>query len=257
MLTPAFALELTSLAVAIAVVQQSVELLALRRAMADDGVWAWSVLRREFVGVPAGLADAVFGDRGTLAVLTLRLAAAAAVPVAPALPCLLVMLATTLLVALRWRGSFNGGSDAMTITVLLAASVAGAFPGSDAVQLGCLWYVALVSVHSYVIAGLVKLRAPAWRDGSALSIFVAGSVHGAPAGAAVFARPGIARAVSWTMIALECLFPLALLDPWICAGFIALAVPFHVVNAYVFGLDRFVFAWVATYPALLYCSAIV
>jgi hypothetical protein len=236
-LTPAFALELTSLAVAIAVVQQSVELLALRRAMADDGVWAWSVLRREFVGVPAGLADAVFGYRGTLAVLTLRLAAAAAVPVAPALPCLLVMLATTLLVALRWRGSFNGGSDAMTITVLLAASVAGAFPGSDAVQLGCLWYVALVSVHSYVIAGLVKLRAPA--------------------GAAVFARPGIARAVSWTMIALECLFPLALLDPWICAGFIALAVPFHVVNAYVFGLDRFVFAWVATYPALLYCSAIV
>jgi len=255
-LTPAFALELTRLAIAIAVVQQSVELLALRRAMADDGVWAWSVLRRDFAGAPAGLADAVLGYRGTIAILVLRLAAAAAVPVAPALPCLLVMLATSLLVALRWRGSFNGGSDAMTITVLLATSIAAAFEGSPAIQLGCVWYIALISVHSYLIAGLVKLRAPAWRTGAALGIFVAGAVHGPPPRATALARPGTARLLSWTMIALECLFPLALLDPRICAAFIALALPFHVANAYVFGLDRFVFAWVATYPALLYCSAI-
>ena len=34
------------------------------------------------------------------------------------------------------------------------------------------------------------------------------------------------------------------------------ALGFHLANVYAFGLNRFLFAWLAAYPALYYCSSL-
>ena len=41
-----------------------------------------------------------------------------------------------------------------------------------------------------------------------------------------------------------------------CAGILVAAIGFHLVNFYAFGLNRFLFAWAAAYPALYFCSGL-
>ena len=54
------------------------------------------------------------------------------------------------------------------------------------------------------------------------------------------------------MLAFECSAPIVLVDPTVCVAWLAIGAAFHLVNAVVFGLDRFLWTWLAAYPALLY-----
>jgi hypothetical protein len=111
---------------------------------------------------------------------------------------------------------------------------------------------------SYVIAGLVKLRQPDWRSGHALRHFVLASPYGTPGWLrALVQRPALAAGMAWAVIGFECLFPLAWVDPRLCLGLLACGALFHAANLWVFGLNRFFWAWLAGYPALLACCQLV
>jgi hypothetical protein len=257
-LSPSDALAAVTWIIAAAVLLQTIELWVVRGAMADDGVWSWSALRRPG---PARLGDRLFDARGVATTLALRGVAATIVPLLPTGPAraasLLVLCVTTVLVAVRWRGSFNGGSDAMTLHVLAAATVHALVPDSDTVARASAWYVAIVAVHSYALAGLAKVVHAPWRDGTALAAFVATAVHLPPPTLVhALARRSFARAAAWTVIAIELAAPVALLDPRACVGFAAVAAAFHIANAWVFGLSRFVLPWLATFPALYACAGL-
>lgn len=259
--TPAAALAGVSRLVAIAVALQTVELLLVRRVAADDGVWRWATVRRELAVFPRPvrwLLDAVLAYRGLIALLVARLAAAIALLAVVHVALVSLLLITTVLLALRWRGSVNGGSDFMTLVVLTALTAATAVPDQPLVTAGALLYIALQACNSYVVAGVVKLRSRAWRDGTALPAFLAGAVHDPGRLLALFTRaPALARVAGWAVIALELSFPLALLDPRACAALVAVALAFHAGNVYAFGLHRFLWAWAATYPALFYASHVI
>ncbi len=150
---------------------------------------------------------------------------------------LYAQLFTTWLIAVRWRGTFNGGSDCMTFQILAACFVASIFNGHAQVQTAALFYIGAQVLLSYFVAGVAKLREPEWRNGHSLAQFLGRS------------RP--LRLLSWLTIGFECAAPLCLLSPAICAAYLATALAFHVLNFYFFGLNRFVFVWAAGYPALL------
>ena len=240
--------------IAVAVILQTLELWQIRRVAADDGVWRWSTVRRDlevFPRIVQRALDPLLSYRGFLGILVARMIAAGALLAAPHLWAVLVLLVSTVLLALRWRGSVNGGSDFMTLVVLTALAVAAAVPDRPLVTAGALLYIALQTCNSYFLAGLAKLRSPSWRDGTALPAFLAGAVHDDRAlRDALLRRPALARLAAWTVMALECSAPLALLHPTACAALVAAVLAFHVGNVYAFGLNRFVWAWAATYPAL-------
>jgi hypothetical protein len=147
----------------------------------------------------------------------------------------------------RFRGTFNGGSDAMLLVVLLGLAIARS--GVPAVGLG---YIAAQLVLSYVLAGVAKLREPRWRDGSALAALVALPSYGVPPALIGFlTRPAIARTAGYALLAFELGFPIALVDPTACRVLLVLAALFHLGNAIVFGLDRFLWAWLAAFPAVI------
>ena len=50
----------------------------------------------------------------------------------------------------------------------------------------------------------------------------------------------------------ELLFPLALLDAGYLKAALVIAGLFHLVNGCVFGLNRFLWIWIAAYPSLLW-----
>lgn len=249
----------TERAVALAVFLQTVELLQCRSAFADSGVWPWQILRREHGALPAPLRwlfSRCLPYRPFLALLVLNLAGAVllGLGVSAAAPLLLF---TQLAVCVRFRGTFNGGSDTLTVLILMALSLAWLFDASENPIVGkaCLAYIAVQVTLSYFIAGLAKLKEADWRNGAALRSFVSSTRYGAPG----FVRRMLdgerrCRAFSWGVLLFECGFPLAWLDPRLCLALLAVGLWFHFGNWLVFGLNRFVFAWSAAYPALLFGS---
>lgn len=161
---------------------------------------------------------------------------------------LLVSLATIR----HFDGPYNGGSDRMRLLVLLClwASHVGPAPTWPRVALG---YLAAQVVLSYAMAGWVKLVNPAWRRGDALRDVLAFSVY--PVSEGIRAWAGAPRALtvlSWATIGFEVLFPVALIHPAALGVALAVAFAFHLGNALVFGLNRFVWIWTAGYPVLLW-----
>ena len=235
---------LASLATTIA----ALELIVVHRAWSERGVYAWSVLRREYSPLGARLAGLAFSTPGMWFVLFAQLASALVLPwlAQPVWPWL--AFATTLAVAVRFRGSYNGGSDSMLLVVLLGLAIARS--GAPDVGLGL---VAAQLVLSYVLAGIAKLREPRWRDGTALAALVALPSYGVPATlVAALRRPALSRAAGYALLAFECGFPIAFVDPRACRALLVIAALFHLGNAIVFGLNRFLWAWLAAFPALLF-----
>lgn len=227
----------------------ALELVIVREAFSERGVYAWSVLRAEYgrLSRPLGI---LFGARGTLVLLVLQLGAAIALPVVGHPAVAWLAFATTLAIAVRWRGSYNGGSDAMLLVVLLAIAIARTAPSLERAALG---YAAAQLVLSYFIAGIAKLGDPAWRAGRAMPILVTLPHYRVPARAqTLLASPRLGRALAYGMLAWECTFPLALLHPSACVAYLAIGAAFHLTNALAFGLDRFLWIWLAAYPALLH-----
>jgi hypothetical protein len=225
----------------------ALELLVARRALSDTGVFAWPVLRRDYAR--PWLADRLFSYRATLVLLATQLVVALALPWFPAGAWLL--FATSLAISVRFRGSFNGGSDSMLLVVMLSLAVAHTFPAHADLALG---YCALQLALSYVIAGLAKLRDPAWRTGRALAILVELPQYRVPRRLAR-AAARLTRIASWAILVFELAFPLVLAGPLATTILLAVGAAFHLANALVFGLDRFLWTWLAAYPALLYTLA--
>ena len=234
----------------IAVVFQSVELFQIRRAWSAGGIWDWNTLRKEF-----GILGVVFDEHGFTALLCVRLVCAFVAFFFPNFILMLVLFLSTLLIAVRWRGSFNGGSDYMTLIVSGCLSVAWGFPRAEK---ACLYYVAVQTCLSYFMAGMAKIRKKDWWTGKALSDFLKSEYYDVPERLRSLTKQrSLLVAVSWMILTFECVFPLSLCKPEICAIFIAFALVFHLGNVYAFGLNRFLFAWAAAYPALYFCSSAV
>lgn len=226
-----------------------------------DRVSHWPAQRSELPTRPAWLRpllDALMGPGAYRAMLLVRLLLslllmAGLLPLIGAL--LLFLIALALL--MRWRGAFNGGSDFMTLvglTGLLIAHGVGALTDPELGWRAGLWYVALQSVTSYFVSGWVKLLRPEWRNGSALPAFLDSGVYGPLPERSVFRRPAVARAVSWGFTVWEGCFPLALLDVRLAMGLCASAVVFHFLVFWYFGLNRFFWSWLATFPAVIGCA---
>jgi hypothetical protein len=170
-----------------------------------------------------------------------------------------VLFVMALLILLRWRGAFNGGSDFMTLvglTGLLLAHVLGLFTDPAEAWRIALWYVTVQSLSSYFVSGWVKLMRPEWRSGHALTVFLDNGVYGPLSAQSIYRWPHVAKLCSWSFILWEGLFPLALLDVRLAALFCAIATVFHFLVFWFFGLNRFFWAWLSTFPAILYCASV-
>ncbi len=151
-----------------------------------------------------------------------------------------------------YNGPYNGGSDKMLVLVTTCLCLAHWLPGQGAQELA-LAYLAVQLVLSYVVSGWIKVKNAQWRSGQALAEVFSHSIY--PRSRRVqnlHKRPKLVFWGAWSVMLLELIFPLTLF--WHGALFVALALAFcfHMANAILFGLNRFVWAWVSAYPALIW-----
>lgn len=159
---------------------------------------------------------------------------------------------------LGMRSRFGGdGADQMTVITFTVLALAFAF-GQQRAAVLVLWFVTAQTCLAYLTAGVAKLVSAQWRSGTALGEILATGVYGHPWAAAVLARrTRLAAAACWSVIVLECTFPAVLIGvrplTW---ALLAGAALFHVGTAILMRLNTFLWAFVATYPAVLYCASV-
>lgn len=253
--------------VCIGIVATSLETLVARAHYSAAGLMSWDVVRTArrstAVGPMAEVCDRIFGERGFLWLNVVRLATALlamglAVNAHPStLWVAAALVVLSLLTMLYHFRNYSGldGSDQMTGIVLTALALMTLTPDHQFLRMVCIWFVALQSALSYCTAGVAKLISKEWRNGTSLI----GVMNTASYGIEGFSRflkdhRMYAVALTWLLIGFECLFPVALLMGKYCLIFLAGGLIFHLLNAAIMGLNNFTWAFLATYPALLFCA---
>jgi hypothetical protein len=246
---------------ALALLLQSLEWLQVRRVFADGGVWRYALLAPEQRALPLGLSllcRVSLPYPSFVMLLGLRCVAAALVLFVGESRVWPLLCISQILLCVRFRGASNGGSDSMSVVLASALSVPALFGRTPLAIQAALFYIGVQVTFSYVIAGLAKLRQPDWQNGRALQHFVLSSPYGVPRGVRwLVEQRSVALTLGWSVVAFECLFPLAWLDPRLCLAWLGFGVLFHAANVLVLGLNRFFWVWVAGYPATLAGSELV
>lgn len=263
MLTSTVALHLSAALGSVAVIIGSLETLARPRLLADTALTSWVIARTRTPWLSSKFLQGTLGQLlaypRVFALIVLRLACAVLLIIGVSSVNALaasVVAATFVLTSMR---SHYGTDGADEMSFLIFASLALAFWfGSEQAQVLALWFLALQACLAYFTAGVAKLVSSEWRRGEAIKGILGTEMYGQPWAASVLSRhSGLATVMCWSAIAFECSFPLVLLGvkPLTYALLIGGAV-FHIGTAIVMRLNTFLWAFVATYPAIAFCVAV-
>ncbi len=165
------------------------------------------------------------------------------------------LLLTGAVILQRCDGPYNGGSDRMSLLLLLCLLAVHLAPTLRLQELA-LGYLACQVLLSYAVSGWVNLQNPAWRNGQALrDVFEFSSYPASESLRGWAAWPRLLWALGWAVMLFELLMPIAFLHTASLCVALVVAGVFHLANACVFGLNRFLWIWLATYPALWWFQA--
>ena len=152
----------------------------------------------------------------------------------------------------RFQGPYNGGSDCMSMLVLLCLFLSHIAPTEFWQQIA-LGYLAFQLTFSYFQSGYIKIINTDWRSGQALTDVFAITAYPVSEHARRWAQsPRLMFVMSWSVIVFELLFPLSLLNHYALIAALVIAATFHLANACLFGLNRFFWIWPAAYPIILW-----
>lgn len=154
-----------------------------------------------------------------------------------------------------FQGPYNGGADRMSLLILSCLCLAHLAPTPRWQELA-FGYLALQLILSYFISGGVKLLNPEWRNGQALRDVFQFSAYPVSESLRQLSQSArLLQTMSWAVILFELLFPLALISSGSLTVALIIAALFHLTNAFLFGLNRFFWIWVAAYPSIIWFQA--
>lgn len=180
-------------------------------------------------------------------------------PVRPAGGLLLVVGCLGVLLQRPGVGAPAGVDGAERLLTSIALVLGAALLlGNDTALEAALAFLAMVALLEYGGAGAWKAtRLRDWTSGRCVLLVLSAHSYGWPAMASLLARrPILARVAGAGTVLLEVSAPLALVLPTAAAAaLLAILLVFHLVNAFVMGLNTFVLPYAATYPAVLHVNS--
>ncbi|WP_205695530.1 alpha/beta fold hydrolase [Conexibacter sp. SYSU D00693] len=148
------------------------------------------------------------------------------------------------------------GTDQVGFLVSSATALARGLHRRPALVDSVLWSVALQATLSYAASGWVKVASETWRSGRALPAVTRTRTYGDRDMHRLLTRfPRTSRVLATSVLGMECLFPSVFL--WggrVAPAWLHGTAAFHLVNARVMGLGRFVWAFGSMHPAVLYTT---
>lgn len=242
---------LTRILIALSLLIQNFELWTYRKNI--PLLWPWKIVQGDFSTSIKKLLSPFLGDQTFSILIGSRFLLIMLFVLIPNPTFTLLTLLSSLLILFRWRGTFNGGSDFMTMIVLFGLLFSDFFALNSSLTKLALFYIGIQATLSYFVAGIIKLKEPSWRNGIALEGFLRSSMYQLKSLQIKWPNyPRLSPLRAWVVLIFELSFPIIFLIPELTWPYIGSAFLFHLANAYIFGLNRFVFAWLAAYPSLLY-----
>jgi hypothetical protein len=240
------------------------EILSLNSALRDDGLLSWRLQRLNHPRMARLLAtfgiDRCFRYPEVLGLLGIRLIVALLLIIATCLhwsvrPQLLILAAVTLLFTLRCPEG-NDGSDQMSLIILLVSSLAEVIH-TPVAYVTALIFIAAQSALSYGTSGFLKVQQAGWRNGVFVTEILATSSFGSRQLSRLFQAHPLSRMWCGRLVAYgDCTLALAaLLPPLACSLVLIFGLSLHIGIARILGLNSFLWAFVATYPAIIFVSA--
>jgi hypothetical protein len=235
-----------------------VELFVARHEFAPGGFLDWSMIgilsprTRTPLGSFVRRSFRRISRRAFLGIIVADTSAAAALLVWPAsVP--LIAVALVLQVALLKRHHLSiDGSDQMTFVVLLACCL-GRLGGNPVGVRAAVTFLAAELSLSYLVAGAYKAKSPYWQSGHAFAMLVQTRMYGHRTAAHLVRRhPVLGHMAAFSVVVWESLFLLALTaPPPVAVGILVVGAGFHAGCGIIMGLNRFLWAFVASYSAFL------
>ncbi|SRR5713226_2629303 len=258
------ALQFTTVIAAVGVIVAALEDLSSIQHFSDNGILSWEIIQLESrwsaTGRRAAIAHYFLSFPRFKHVLMARLVSASVLAVLGlfgiVVPLLLfLVLLSTLTLSIR---SFYGqdGAQQMNLVVFGALFLSALVPPNGVARTSCLWFIGLQAGLSYLISGANKAISSRWRDGTGLVGVLGTSIYGHRSAYTFLSdRPVLAGILSWTVIVFECGFCTVFLVGYkYQLAILAAGALFHASTAILMGLNGFFFAWLATYPAVLYIA---
>lgn len=158
-----------------------------------------------------------------------------------------------LLLPLRSQMGLDGAHQ-MNLVVLFGLMIATIAGIDSKISSLCLWFISGELILSYFVAGLNKAISPIWQKTHALNAIFSTKTYGHETlFRLVTNNKAIAFALCWPMVLFELFFVTSLFSEYTCITFCLIGFGFHLFNAIFMGLNTFLFAFLATYPAVFYC----
>jgi len=257
------ALRAIALIAGIGVSISGLEDLAMLKCFSDQGLLSWEVNRLEnrwsTLGPLSTLMNRLISFRCFRFVLLARMLSAVLVAAVASVsslnPTLLfVVFASSAILSLRSRYGLDGAHQ-MWLVLFGSLFLAHIRPPGDIARVAALWFIAIQTGLSYFVAGAYKTVSRSWWNGQGL-IGVLGTITygNNTLYKLVTGHLLIARLVSWAIMVFECSFWFVFVgDTRIVPFMLALGVIFHVGVALTMGLNDFLLAFPAAYPAVVYC----
>ncbi|NBR86210.1 MAG: hypothetical protein EBT61_11990 [Verrucomicrobia bacterium] len=241
------------------------EFIAMRRMFANDGLLGWPLLRQfsrlSGDGLLARALEACFGNPGILVVFWAWLLVALSLATVPShlfwRPVAVTFLFIVhMLLNVRHFSIATTGADRLRLVTLGALTLREMAPDSELLSCMTLLFIGANCVLAYFVAGLYRLASVAWRTGRGLSHGLRLPLSGDEAIAGwLESHPRIDQLLTWGVEALEIGFPLTLLGgPVTVLPGLVLFLLMHLLIGHLMGLSRFLWAFPAAYPAVVYTS---
>ncbi len=246
---------------AVGILLASLESMSRRDLLTDDQFASWVVMRSSVPWFSSSLFTRTLGWLFTYPRVLLlhcaRIIGGVAVLVGSdglQLPAVAVIAVGSILLNLR-AAYGHDGADQLLVIVFATLTIAYLVP-TEPVRVAALLFLGAQAGLAYLVAGAAKLSSATWRSGRAIPGILGTEIYGhAWAGSLTQRFRSLALISAWTVMGFECAFIVAL-GGWLplTLTFLALGVGFHLVNAVVMRLNTFLWAFLATYPAVLFTS---
>lgn len=246
---------MTSILISFVLLIQGIEMLLISRKSEFRDIWSYNNLKRDFsigLPLPQRLINFLFSDKSFQYLVWSQILLSVFGLFYAEIALFAGLFVIQLLICIRFRGTFNGGSDMMTFVILTGVLIS-LFGKSGQQNLGFI-YIAIHTLYSYFKAGFVKILQPDWRRGLALPAFFERSQYAdvRVLGSWLRKKPTLSLTLCWMAVLFELSSVVLLFFPGFAILYFVCAAIFHFLIFMTFGLNRFFWNWMAAWPAVIF-----
>jgi hypothetical protein len=250
------AISITARLLAFTMFLQGLELFFLTRKKDFFEIWSFNNLKGELengLPLPNSLIAFLFSEVMFKSLIVLQIIAAVVGLIYLDAFSFGILFLTHLLICIRFRGTFNGGSDMMTFVVLTGVLITLNSSHTATQKLGLI-YITIHTIYSYFKAGIAKIVHADWRRGQALGPLLERSlfVEIRLISKRLSAKAHLYFILCWCVLIFELMaLGLPFFSQFTLYYFLSAAL-FHFVIYYSLGLNRFFWIWMSAWPAVFY-----